>query len=253
MADRYIDNREVIEYGRHFLREVVRLIGASSIVDITLLAQLVQNVVEAMEAALGVAQVQQSGARTERASASGAAADTSDALRRFHYHLKTLPSDTTFDRDAFFGRSSMDEIGRLKPADLLARAEEVVRGFAVPANAGLPGADEWRPVISAARDSLAAAIAGKQQATGGNKDATASVSEIRHNFLNVYNNVAKRMVWAVLAQIGRLDDYHRYFLDLQVNEGGRGKYPETPAEPGDPVLPGAPAEPGASAAEPSAV
>jgi hypothetical protein len=248
VADRYINPREVVEYGRYFLREVVKLIGLSAVVDIPALQQLVQAVVEAMEAALGVSQTQRSGAKTGRTSVSDAGANAFDALRRFHYHLKTLPKSTVYDRDAFFGGFSMDEIARLKPADLLDRAEHASRGFAVPANLGLPGINEWLPVILNARNALAEAIEGKQDATSNNKDAVGSVAEIRERFLNVYNNVAKRSVWAVLAEIGRLDDYRRYFLDLQVNEDGR-----RPAEPGNPDTepetpgagPDAPAEPAA--------
>lgn len=238
MADTYIDHREVVEYGRHFIREVARLIGLSELADITVLQQQVQAVVDAMEAALAAAQQQQSGARTGRSGASGARTHAVDVLRRFHYHLKTLPSGTVFDHEAFFAGSVLGRLDRLKPADLLARAEAVVRGFALPANAELPGAGEWLPVITGARDALAAAIAGKQDATGGNKDAVASLAEIRQRFLNVYNNVAKRMVWAVLAEIGRLDDYRRYFLDLQVNEGGRrpGAEPELPGDAPEPPV-----------------
>jgi hypothetical protein len=249
VADRYIDNREVVEYGRHFLREVRKLIGLSAVVDIAALQQIVQAVVEAMEAALGVAQVQRSGARTGRAGTSGAAADTLDALRRFHYHLKTLSQGTAFDRDAFFGEMAIEQVARLKPADLLDRADHAVRGFSVPANAGLPGADEWLPAILDARNALAAAVEGKQESRGNDKDAVGSMSEIRGRFLHVYNNMAKRLVWAVLAEIGRPDEYSRYFLDLQVNEAGRrpGAEPETPGvEPGAPdVEPDAPDEPAA--------
>lgn len=247
MADKYINSREVIEYGRYFLGEVRRLIGLSAVVNIAALQQLVQAVVEAMEAALGVAQTQRSGARTGRTGVSETAADTLDALRRFHYHLKTLPQSTVYDRDAFFGGFSMDEIARLKPADLLDRADHASRGFSVPANLGLPGLAEWLPIVLNARNALAEAIEGKRDAAGNDRDAVGSVAEIRERFLNVYNNVAKRAVWAVLAEVGRLDDYRRYFLDLQVNEDGRrpGAEPETPgAEHGTPdAEPGAPTEP----------
>lgn len=249
MADKYIDNREVVEYGRHLLRELRNLIGLSNLVDVALLQQLVQAVVDAMVAALATARLQQSGTRTGRTGTSEATADTVDALRRFHYHLKTLPQGTAFDHEAFFVGGTFGRIDRLKPADLLDRAEYTVSGFVAPANVGLPGAGEWLPVIMDARNTLAAAIEGKQDARGNDKDATGSVSEIRNRFLNLYNNVAKRLVWALLAEIGRLDDYRRYFLDLQVNEEGRrpGAEPETPGtEPGAPdAEPGAPAEPAA--------
>lgn len=252
MADRYIDNREVVEYGRHFLREVIRLIGLSPLVDIALLQQLIQAVVDAMEAALAMANRQQSGARTGRTGTSEAVADTNDALRRFHYHLKTLPQGTAFDHEAFFAGATLGGMVKLKPADLLARVEYTLSGFLAPANAGLPGADEWLPVVQQARNALAAAIAGKQVASGDNKDAAGSVAEIRERFLNLYNNVAKRAVWAVLAEVGRLDDYRRYFLDLQVNEDGRRPVAENPDAPV--AEPGAPAdEPGTPSGEPAAV
>lgn len=223
MADRYIDNREVVEYGRHFLREVTRLIGLSPLVDIAFLQQLVQACVDAMETALAAASQQQSRARVGRAGTAAAAAGTVESLRRFHYHLKALPREVQFDHEAFFVRAVMGRLDRLKPADLLARAERALAGFAAPANAGLPDAAEWQRIIETARDALAATIAGKQAATGGNRDATGSLEDIRLRFVDLYNNVAKRLVWALLAHTGRLDEYRRYFLDLQVNESGRGR------------------------------
>jgi hypothetical protein len=249
VADRYIDNREVVEYGRHFLAEVGKLIGLSVAVDIAALQQLVRVVVEAMEGALPVANQQQSGARTGRTGTSSAKADTVDKLRRFHYHLKTLPRGTAFDIEAFFIGGTSGGIHRLKPADVLARADHAVSGFSASTNAGLPGTTEWLPVLIDTRNALAAAIEGKRAARGNDKDAVGSVAEIRERFLNVYNNMAKRLVWAVLAEIGRLDDYTRYFLDLQVNEDGRRPV----AEPEDPdtgtetpgAEPGGPAEPAA--------
>ena len=66
MADKYIDYREVVEYGRHLIGELQKLIGLSTVVDIGVLQQLVQAVVDAMEGALAVANRQQSGARAGR-------------------------------------------------------------------------------------------------------------------------------------------------------------------------------------------
>ncbi len=70
------------------------------------------------------------------------------------------------------------------------------------------------------------------------------MAETRQRFLNVYNNMAKRLVHAVLAEVGRLDEYRRFFLDLQVNEdGSRITEPELPpTQPGaEPAPPDAPA------------
>jgi hypothetical protein len=249
VADRYIDNQEVVEYGRHLIGELQRLIGLSTVVDLAVLQQLVQAVVEAMEAALSVANHQHSGARSGRTGTSAAKAATVDRLQRFHYHLKTLPQGTAYDHEAFFAGGTLNGIVRLKPADVLARADYAISGFLAPANGALPGAAEWLPALINSRNALLQAIEGKRESRGNDKDAVGSVSEIRERFLNVYNNMAKRLVWAVLAEAGRLDEFRRYFLDLQVNEDGRRpdaepEIPDTGTEnPG--AEPGAPAEPAA--------
>jgi hypothetical protein len=237
VADSYIDNHEISEYGRYFLAMVVKLIGLSALVDIQALYRLVLAEVEAMEAALARASVQKSGVRTGRSSTSDASAELADWLRRFYYDLKTLPPGTVLDRAAFFPTGTLGNPERLKPSDLLARADEVLAGFSAPANAALPAAADWLAGITTARNALQEAIAGKRSATSDTTDAVDSLSAIRHRFLNVYNNVAKRLVHAVLAQHGRLDEYRRFFLDLQVNEDGSAASPE----PGAPGAPGAPA------------
>lgn len=249
MADKYIDYREVVEYGRHLIAELQRLIGLSTVVDIGVLQQLVQAVVDAMEGALAVANRQQSGARAGRTGTAEAKAATVDTLQRFHFHLKTLPQGTACDHEAFFAGGMLNGLVRLKPADVLARADYAISGFSAPANAALPGAAEWLPALLDSRNALAEAIRSKREARGNDRDAVGSLAEIRERFLNVYNNMAKRLVWAVLAETGRLDEYRRYFLDLQVNEEGHRPIaePEIPdtgtdipgAEPADPAEPAA--------------
>jgi hypothetical protein len=235
VADSYIDNGEVCEYGRHFWEEAAKLLGISTVVDIATLRQLVMAEVEAMEAALAQARTQQNGARLGRDGTAEAAGDLSDCLRRFFYHLKTVPAGAAVDREAFFPTGNLDKIERLKPADLLDRSAAVLVGFTSPRNAALPGAADWQASITGARTTLQEAISGKRGSRSDSKDAVSSMAAIRQRFLNVYNNMAKRLVHAVLAEIGRLDEYRRFFLDLQVNEdGSRIVEPALPpAQPGD--------------------
>jgi hypothetical protein len=234
VADRYIDNGEISEYGRYFWEEAARLLGLSTVVDIAVLRQLVLAQVEAMEAKLGQARAQQNGARIERSSTSEATVDLNDWLHRLFYHLKTVPADAAIDHEAFFPNGTLDRIERLKPADLLDRSAAVLVGFSSPRNATLPGAAEWQAGIAGARTALQEAISGKRGSRSDTKDAVSSMAETRQRFLNVYNNMAKRLVHAVLAEIGRLDEYRRFFLDLQVNEdGSRAEPAQPPAQPGD--------------------
>jgi hypothetical protein len=230
-----MDNREICEYGRYFAGEAVRLVGASPIADVEAVRQLVLAEVEAMEARLAQGIVQKSGLRTGRSSTLEASVDLADWLRRFFFDLKTLPAEVVIDRAAFFPTGTLGAPERLKPADLLARGDEVLAGFTAPANAALPGAAAWQAGITVARNVLEEAITGKRAATSDTASGVDTVAAIRHRFLNVYNNIAKRLIHAVLAHVGRLDEYRRYFLDLQVNEDRSGAIvePEAPEAPAD--------------------
>jgi hypothetical protein len=231
VADAYIDYGEVSEYGRYFAAMLDTLIGASSLVDVADLKRRVLVEVEAVETEHRSALLQQSSVRGERGGTAEGVQATSGVLRRFHHHLQTLPPDVAVDRAAFFPRGGLGKLSRLKPADLLARASQVLSGFTADANAGLPDAARWQAEILAARTRLADALAGKH---GAHHDKGLSVGALvaaRERFLHVYNVMGKRLVHVVLADIGRLDDYPRYFLDLQVHERGRRTRPAPGDEP----------------------
>ena len=220
VADTYIDYDEVSEYGRYFAAMLETLIGASSVVDIAAFRQRVLAEVEAVEAEHAKAQMQQSGMRTERGGTAGAVEATSRVLRRFHHHLDTLPPDALVDRLAFFPGGTLGKLSRLKPADLLGRADDVLRGFQVDVNAALPDAARWQAEILAERAALAEVLADKHSARHDKTEAVSALMAARERFLHVYNVMGKRLVHVVLADIGRLDDYKRFFLDLQLNESG---------------------------------
>jgi hypothetical protein len=226
MADRYIDYQEVSEYGRYFAREVRALVGASPLVDIEALAQRILAEVAAVEGERFSAQMHGSSFRMERGDSGQATRRLRDQLRRFHHHLKTL-SPEGFDFEAFFAGGKLDGVHRLKPGDLVSRADYVLSGFTVPANAGLPGANTWQGALQDARDALADATGGRQQARNDSIFATADMIAARQRFLDLYNGVAKPLVRGVLRDLGRANEYRRFFRDLQVNEGGRAAAPDT--------------------------
>jgi hypothetical protein len=244
VADKHIDYQEVIEYGRYFDAASARLVNLSALVDIEALRRRVRLEVAAVEAELTRACTHQSDLRTGRGGTATAVAEVRSVIRRFHHYLGTLPGTIRLDREAFFRAGKRGKLDRLKPADLLARAGDVLRGFEVAANAALPGAAEWRAAIATAHDALAAWLDGKQDSRSDEARAVTALSAARERFLHVYNGMAKRLVYVVLADVGRLDEYRRYFLDMQVHEG-RSQRAEPPGdEPGD-AHAGAPAdEPG---------
>ena len=240
MADRYIDYSEVIIYGHYCAHAVRTLVGASPLVDMEVLAQRILAAVEAVEVELQRAGFHGSSFRMGRGDSSEATRRMRDLLRRFHHHLKTLPPE---DRDiaAFFPGGKLDGVHRIKPEDLVSRAEQALRGFRVPRHADLPGASTWQPALQDARDTLDAAIHGKQRAEHGTILATRDMMAARERFLDLYNGVAKPLVRGVLRDLGRAKEYRRFFRDLQVNEG---RQPAAPDEPGEIDEPDAAGEPG---------
>jgi hypothetical protein len=228
LADRYIDNREISEYGRYFWVRSARLVGASPLADIAELRQLILGAVEGLERERDSTRTQKSELRTGTSDVAEATPELSDALRRFFSALRTLPRTAVVDVEAFFPGGKLGSLNDLKPADLLGRADEVLHGFTVPANVALPGAADWQREILTARTTLSDALTGKYQARGSAASSVSSLAAARARFLHVYNGLAKKLVQVVLTDIGRMDEYRSYFLDLQVNEDGRRPAPESP-------------------------
>lgn len=227
MADRYIDYWEVSEYGHYCAQAVRTLVGASPLVDMEALVRRILAAVEAVEAEVQRAGLHGSSFRLGRGDSGQATKRLRDLLRRFHHHLQTLPPEE-IDLEAFFPGGKLDGVHRLKPADLLSRAEQVLHGFLVPANVDLPGVSTWQPVLQEARDALDAAIHGKQRAQYDSIVATKGMMAARERFLDLYNGVAKPLVRGVLRDLGRANEYRRFFRDLQVNEGRRPAAPDEP-------------------------
>jgi hypothetical protein len=226
MADRYIDVREASEYGRYTWSRLEVLEGQSQLVAVPTLRQILLAAAEGVEAEYRTARTQQSSVRTGRDSTSDATEDLRDVLRRFHHHTETLPAEIPIDLEAFFPKKRRGNLAKLKAADLLTRADEVLHGFTVPRNAALPDAGRWMADITLRRFTLADSLGGKHGATHGNSRATSALQTARERFLHVYNIITKRLVYVVLAELGRLDEYRQFFLDLQVNEDGRGASPD---------------------------
>jgi hypothetical protein len=148
-------------------------------------------------------------------------------VSRFYYSLRSLPKTTDFDFDALFPGHTMGDLASLKPADVVAKADAVLRGFDNSKNKAIADFAKWKNEIETTRQTLSDALSGKGNASGKSFVATTALVEARNNFLRAYNKVAKPALRALLAQVGRENELHLYFKDLTVYEGG---HPNAPAE-----------------------
>lgn len=217
MADRYIDYFEVSEYGSYFVTEAALLVGASELVNIAALRQRVSAAVEAVVVELEKIGIRRSDLRIGHADVDAALPAVRRELERFHNFLGGLEDDAEVDRESFFPGDRLGNLASLKPADLLARLDEVLLGFLVPANAGVPERDKRKAKLEAVRKTLADALGSSSANTNRVISATAGLAAARERFLGLYNGVAKPLVRAMLADLGRADEYTRFFLDLQVD------------------------------------
>lgn len=229
--DPYIDNHEVILYGRHFFRHVEPLIGASQVIDVEALRQLVLAKVNAVEAAMTGADTPRSEVRTGRDAVEESNQELLDRLRRFYHYLQSLPASANVDVGAFFANRKLGKLSHHNAEDLVARADTVMRGFTTPTSAGVPNASAWQADILLARTRLDDVVSGKHGASNTASTSGGSLAVAREEFLHVYNKVAKRAIRGLLAELGREDELRLYFRDLQVNES-RARSAGTPAEPG---------------------
>jgi hypothetical protein len=217
MADDYIDYLECLEYGDHFLTQVDSLAGASKLVDIAVLKNLVTVAMAGVGAELDKQGIKRSSVRVDRVDVAYKTAALRKILEKFYHHA-AAQEDGAFDIEAFFEGGNQGGLSALKPSDIAQKAAEVLRGFSVPANASFPDATNWQLRIENAQAALVSAIAGKSSSTADNIKATADLIAARQAFLVAYNGIAKRLVQAMLINLGRKDDLRLYFKDLQVDE-----------------------------------
>ena len=188
--DTYIDYNEVSEYGRNFVKTSTPFVGLSELVNVAKLSGLVASKVDAVEAELQNARNDRSELRDERGGTSDAEEEVRETVSRFYFHLRSLPKTTSFDFDGFFPGKIMGDLSGMKPADLLAKAADVLRGFDTPKNKTIAGFASWQSELAAAHQSLADALAGKGNATGKAFVATAALIQARKDFLHAYNKIA---------------------------------------------------------------
>jgi hypothetical protein len=239
MSDPYIDVFEVDEYSRYFLEQSIALIGASQLVSVEAVRERVRARMEAVAREILASGLQRSGLRTSRSDTGDAYEKMLDAVRRFHRYLQSLPPGTLIDVAAFFPGGYVGT--RRKAADLLAQGKQVLIGFEAPANASFPAATEWKTTFTVACVELEQAVVVKGSARRMTANASSSLQEARLQFVAVYNGLAKRLVRAVLQDIGRESEFRSFFLDLQVNEDGSPASPEEPEAPASPEEPSSPA------------
>lgn len=244
MADTHIDCFEVSEYTDYFVARAVELVGASRLANLEVAIELVLQARSEVDSAILAAGLQRSAVRTARIDIHEASDRMIDNIRRFHRYVQSLPPGTAMDAAAFFPNGYSGT--RRKAADLLAQGKQVLNGFEAPANAAFPAGAEWRTSFTQARDVLQQALAEKGGASHVSLNATSALERARLAFVAVYNGIAKRLMRVILQELGREDEFTRFFLDLQVNEDGSRKpgapeAPEVPGTPDAPALPGGPA------------
>jgi len=166
MADGYVDYGEVSEYGRPFVTALAGLVGLSEFVDVTKLGAFVSSKVDAVETELQKARNDRSDVRDERGITAQAEETLRDTVTRFYHHLQSLPRTTNADVEAFFSGRVMGDIAAMKPADLVSKAADVLRGFDTEKNKVIAGLASWKTDIAAAWQNLADAIEGKGGAAG---------------------------------------------------------------------------------------
>jgi hypothetical protein len=236
MPDRHINYGEISEYGKQFIDQLPTVAGQSELVDVAKLGALVSSAMLAVETELQKTTDDRSDLRGDRTETVDASAALRDNVSRFYYHLRSLPKTTDFDFDALFPGQTLGDLGHLKPADLVSKAADVLRGFDTPKNKNVAAFASWKTDITTTCQTLSDAISGKSKTSGKAFVATAALVDKRKNFLHAYNKVAKPIIRGLLAQLNRENEYELFFKDLSVNEGGHAKTPPEPT-PEAPVTP----------------
>lgn len=219
MSDSYIDDFEVDEYGSHFVSTATVLIGASPLVNMQALIDLIALKTAAVRIELEKAGIKRSALRGGRGDTSAEVKKGRAEISKFWNFVNSLDEDVPVDKEAFFKGAKQGSISKLKAADLLAKLNQALQGFAADVNKNLPGGSAWQAKIGVARDTLATALAATGGAQGESRGATAALRTARDEFVEAYNNVAKKLVFGLLASLGRKNEYESFFKDLQVNEG----------------------------------
>lgn len=236
MADGYIDYKEVGEYANHFTSEAKKLLGASPLVDVAALLQLVGADATRVASELQKAGVQRGGLRSSASDVKTLAESTGKVIEQFWSYLGSLDG-VKVDIQAFFTGGTLGKHAKLKPADMRSKAQSVLRGFV--ANPKLPQGDVWQKRLTDSEAALGAALDGKGDAASGSITKTANLVAAREKFLVSYNGVAKRLVLGLLTALGREGEMGLFFKDLQVNEKapakGKAAQPAPAPEPGVPV------------------
>jgi hypothetical protein len=235
MPDNHIDYLEVREYTDDFVTAAKPLIGLSDIVDVAKLCARVSAKADAVDTELEKQGIKRSGVRGDRKDVEAKTEALRKAITKFHSYLNSLDDDVTFDMNAFFQGGNQGMLAALKPADLVQRAGAILRGFEVKANVNLPDAEACKTKLAGARDALSTALGDKGGNVLASIQGTAELMAAREAWLNDYNGGAKRIIWALLAFLGRKNEYRLFFKDLQVNEGGggTGETPEQEPPPQD--------------------
>lgn len=251
MADTHIDYNEVIEYGEHSIRELKKLAGLSQLVNVEFLIDLLKEVLIRFQEKRMQTTITQSRLRADRVDTEAAAAKMRDRITRFYSYLNSLdPEEVSFDLQAFFPGGNLGQLAALKPADVLAKADEVLRGFQAEENQSFPDRDNRLAKLLEAREALALALGEKEGKRGDAILDTSALNAAYEEFISLYSGTAKPVIRGLLNLLKRSDQLRLFFKDLQVNEGASAGQSEP--QPPEPTQDTAPADLASPPASPSA-
>jgi hypothetical protein len=248
VADRYIDQDEILIYGPFAIRQIGRIVRGrleafDGVLDYMSNELTVQT--EAVRTAVAAAREADVVRRRVHSPRVTSLSVARSALGHFSTHLDTHDPDT-IDRKKFFTRDgTAGGVGKSAPRVLLTLTEIAKELDSAPE---VREAAHWRTVITEARDELAQVVDHAESAAGQRRLATPEVEAARLGWLTVYQ-ATKSQVEVVLRLIGALDWMRLVFHDLTVAPGTHVvEAPPDPPVPGVPEVPVAPEVPAAPAA-----
>lgn len=222
MADDYIDDQEVSEYGEFFYEESAKLEGLSPIFNMKELRAVIRDGIDKFQAERKKLTEGKSELSSSQKDTKTAAEEARDVLTRFYSFLGSFKKGT-IDLSAFFPKGKLGELAPMKPADLKTKLETVALGFEAEKNKSFSQRDQWRKEIGDALFTLEGALDKKEGKRTDSQRDTNAKTVAYENFLTLYNGVAKHTVQGLLHLLGRVDEYKLFFKDLQVLESTQNK------------------------------
>lgn len=215
MADRYIDQDEILIYGPYGSRKMrTKLLGLVPACDgaVSYFADAIDEVTKQVREAIEAAHAADTSLRDGVRRKQPALVHGIDVLRRFSRHLDAQAGPV--DRKRFFrGDGTFSQLGKSGPRVLLALNH--IGAELKKKDAGVSEAAAWHKQVTEAAAALAPVLDHADNARTDRRDMTPEVAMARAAWLQTYT-AAKALAEAILRMVGKLDQMPRIFYDLAV-------------------------------------